>query len=227
MEIINNLTAPAEHIKDTMRWTKDIGMFTIDRSRENSCVHKTDFCDDTCFNNKLERAFGHAIEPKDVRNDNAWANIMQNDHTDIFKGKRRQTHRARLMSRGEAFKDFSDLQRVQRLAKQTPDTEWWVPTRAWRDERLWGDVEALESMTPNLRILASLDPSNTDEEWERMKKTSRSVMFYGDDEMTTAPTGERMFMCPKTHKKLEGHCSICKGGCFRTDKRVLVHLKEH
>jgi len=175
--------------------------------------------------NKLERAFGHAIHPKDVRNDQAWSNIMENDHTDIFKGKRRQTQRARLMSRGEAFKDFSDIKRVQRLANQTPDTLWWIPSRAWRDATLWADVERLEKITPNLRILASVDPSNTAEEWEHLAE--RSIMFFGDDDMTTAPTGERMFLCPKTHKHMDGHCAICKGGCFRADKKVVVHLKQH
>ena len=225
MNVINNLTM--ETIHDTMRWTKDIGMFTIDRSRETSCLHKTTFCDDTCFNNKLERAFAHAIEPKDVRNDQAWDNLNHTKVKGLFNRKRNQTQRARLMSRGEAFTTFDDLRKVQHLANSTPNTEWWIPTRAWRDETLWHDVRALEVMTPNLRILASVDPSNTQSEWERLKAEERSIMFFGDDSMTTAPTGERMFMCPKTHKDMHGHCSICKGGCFRTSKRVVVHLKEH
>jgi hypothetical protein len=227
MQVINNLHGIDETIHDTMRWTADIGMFTIDRSREASCIHKTDFCDDTCFNNKLEVAFAHAIEPKDVRNDEAWENIPSTKIEGIFDRKRNQTSRARLMSRGEAFADFTDIQRVQHLANSTPDTKWWIPTRAWRDKTLWDDVERLEAITPNLVILASLDPSNTQDEWEQLKDADRSIMFYGDDEMTTAPTGERMFMCPKTHQGLKGHCDICKAGCFNKDKRVLVHLAEH
>jgi hypothetical protein len=57
-------------------------------------------------------------------------------------------------------------------------------------------------------------------------------MFYGDDTMTTTPNGDRMFLCPKTHKKLKGHCSTCRAGCMGAKlpnygKRTDVHLSKH
>ena len=74
----------------------------------------------------------------------------------------------------------------------------------------------------------SFDPSNTLDEWQLSVRSGQSVMFYGDDELLSDPvTKKHMFKCPKTHKNLKGHCAICKGGCFRMDKRTVVHLKEH
>ncbi len=230
MDLIVNLNNPMKgkyKLSQTMRWTKDIGMFTLDRSREDSCIHKTDFCDATCFNNKLEIAFKHAITPKDIKNDVAW---YDNDTQALAKAldrKRKQTSRARLMSRGEAFKDVADIERVKNILNSTPDTIWWIPTRAWRDYKLWKQVKKLQKYK-NVRILWSFDPSNTNKDWLLSVAKGQSVMFYGDDNLLSDPvTKKHMFKCPKTHKKLDGHCSICKGGCFRTDRRTVVHLKQH
>jgi hypothetical protein len=227
--IVNLDTHKTRHqLADVMRWTKDIGMFTLDRSREDSCIHKTDFCDTTCFNNKLEIAFKHAIEPKDIKNDEAWYNNDTKGLAKALSRKRNQTSRVRLMSRGEAFKDITDTVRVMRILRDNPDSIFWIPTRAWRDKELWDKIKDIPKLFNNVRILWSFDPSNSISDWKLSVDSGQSVMFYGDDELLSDPvTKERMFKCPKTHKKLDGHCNICKGGCFRADKRVIVHLKQH
>jgi len=202
-------------------------MFTIDRSREDSCIHKTKFCDDTCFNNKLERVFKQMLT-KDVKNDEAW---LDNDTKGLAKTlsrKRNQTTRVRLMSRGEAFKDTDDIVRVMHILRDNPNSNFWIPTRAWREPALWDKIKIIPRLFKNATILWSFDPSNTLDEWQQSVDTDNSVMFYGDDEFLSDPiTNGKMFMCPKTHKDLKGHCSICKGGCFRKDRRTVVHLKQH
>lgn len=205
----------------------DIGMFAIDRSREDSCVHKTAFCDASCFNNKLEVAFGHAITPKDQKNDLAWFDNDVESLVATLSRKKKQTLRARLMTRGEAFKDFSDIDRVANILKSTPNTIWWIPTRSWRNPILFSNVRSMVAKFDNVRLLASTDPTTTDMEYAALERKGISTMFYGDDDRTETPDGTRMFKCPKTHKHLVGHCAICKGGCFRKDKPVHVHLKQH
>jgi len=230
MKLVVNLDKykPRNKLGSVMRWTADIGMFTIDRSREDSCVHKTEYCDKTCFNIKLEKAFGHAIAPKDIKNDEAW---YDNDSKHLAKSlsrKKRQTNRVRLMSRGETFKDTADITRVVRILKDNPNSIFWIPTRVWRDKALWDKVKIISRFFDNVRILWSFDPSNSLDEWQLARDNDASVMFYGNDNLLVDPsTNEKMFKCPKTHKDLKGHCNICKRGCFWQKERVVVHLKEH
>ena len=57
-----------------------------------------------------------------------------------------------------------------------------------------------------------------------------STMFYGDAHKTTMSDNTRQFKCPKTHKKIKGHCGICKAGCFGQrviDRQTHVHLSQH
>ena len=50
-------------LNDLGRWCDDIGMFGQDRpindteKHEGTCVHRTDFCDKTCYNVKLYRIY--------------------------------------------------------------------------------------------------------------------------------------------------------------------------
>lgn len=196
-------------------------MFAYDRSREFSCVHKTAFCDQTCFNEKLEKAFGHAIKPKDVKNDAYWLILNGRLVKKDLARKRNQTKRVRFMTRGEALKDRQDVYKIAEIAYENPDTIFWVPTRAWRSVELRALVETELFTIANLRILASLDPSNTVKEVIDIKARGWSTMFYGDDDAT-----ENRYKCPKTHNHADGHCAKCIKGCFSED-RVDVHLKQH
>ena len=209
-----------------MRFCSDIGMFTLDREIATSCVHKTEFCKKTCFNNKLFKVYP-AMHQKDKRNELAWTD---NNATELAKSLARRkkfTDRFRFMSRGEAFSNFDDIDLVENIIKATPNIVHWIPTRAWTNGVLFNAVLARFKQYSNVRILASMDPSNSTDQWEHVKNLGVNTMFYGDNTMTTTPNGDRMFICPKTHKHMNGHCSICKGGCFRTSKRVDVHLKQH
>ena len=130
-------------------------------------------------------------------------------------------------------KDKSDVQRVRILCEEFPDIIWWLPTRAWRNAELRDLVQRYLMPLPNLALNASLDPTNTENEIRLLTADGWSTMFYGDDTREYSPTMrgmERMFKCPKTHKKLKNHCGICKGGCFgltSIGRRTDVHLSQH
>jgi hypothetical protein len=214
------------------RFCEDIGMLAIDRPIPETCVHRTSFCDATCYNNKLYRIYPR-MRDKDERNEEFWQQLDGEQLAGILSRSRyfkaQEKKRVRLMTRGEAFKDFSDIERVKDLALKNPDTEFWIPTRAWRHPLLRLVIEREIMHLHNVRLLASTDPTTSAEEWESLKLDGWNTMFYGDDDMTVTPNGDRMFLCPKTHKKLKGHCGICKAGCFKPQSkgRVDVHLSRH
>ena len=59
------------------------------------------------------------------------------------------------MSRGEAINDISDVFRIKTLCEATPDTVWWVPTRAWRNKglkELIEDVFVWAMKEPNRKV---------------------------------------------------------------------------
>mgnify|MGYP003139501102 FL=1 len=236
---------------NTLRWCADIGMWVLDRPINDipntnitgSGVNRTSFCDVTCYNLKLYRMFP-AMLTKDIRNEEFWQSLpTTRRHTygnpsleslrKKFKNSRRQTKRVRLMTRGEGIKDKSDVQRVRILCEEFPDIIWWLPTRAWRNAELRDLVQRYLMPLPNLALNASLDPTNTENEIRLLTADGWSTMFYGDDTREYSPTMrgmERMFKCPKTHKKLKNHCGICKGGCFgltSIGRRTDVHLSQH
>ena len=131
--------------------------------------------------------------------------------------------------RGEAIKDMSDVFRIKTLCEATPNTTWWVPTRAWRNKGLKQLIEDVLFPLKNVAINASLDPSNTKEEEQLLKDSGWATMYFGDDIKTTSSVGDRRYLCPKTHKKLK-ICDTCKGGCFSKvaiGRTSHVHLSQH
>ena len=227
----------------TMRWCKDIRQWTIDRPINDvgdvngSCVHRTPFCNDKCYNIKLYKMF-KGMAQKDIANEKFWQSLPtnKNDNQDSLKAlqqklfrSRRQTKRARLMSRGEAIKDMSDVFRIKMLCEATPDTVWWVPTRAWRNKGLKELIEDVLFPLKNIALNGSLDPTNTKEEEQMLKDSGWNTMYFGDDTKTTSSVGDRRYLCPKTHKKLK-ICDTCKGGCFSQvviGRQSNVHLSQH
>ena len=232
-------------LKDMIRWTKDIGMFSFDRpiydteNHQGSCNDwKTSYCSTTCYNNKLYKMYPNMAK-RDDRIESLWQRINVYTITSLvgyFYKKRNQTKRKRLMTRGEAFKTATDVYRVRTLLLSDPDSVWWIPTRAWRDPRMKALIEKEIMTLPNHAVNASLDPSNSKEEWQMLDRDGWNTMFYGDDTIAddnpNLPKNKRMFKCPKTHKGLKGHCASCKAGCFSftamPDKRqVHTHLSQH
>jgi len=220
-------------IKDLFRYCNDIGMFASDRpindvgSVKGSCDHRTNFCDDTCYNVKLYRIYPN-MGKRDERCEREWQQVSGDAVRTYLSRKKKQIKRARHMTRGEAIKDLSDIYRVKDIALATPDTTWWIPTRAWRNTLLRELIQIELFPITNIALNASLDPSNTQDEEDGLIDDGWNIMYYGDD-TKYAGKGEA-FKCPKTWKKMSGHCAVCKAGCFSQTtigKRVTVHLSSH
>lgn len=220
-------------IKDLFRYCNDIGMFASDRpindvgSVKGSCDHRTNFCDDTCYNVKLYRIYPN-MGKRDERCEREWQQVSGDAVRTYLSRKKKQIKRARHMTRGEAIKDLSDIYRVKDIALATPDTTWWIPTRAWRNTLLRELIQIELFPITNIALNASLDPSNTQDEEDGLIDDGWNIMYYGDD-TKYAEKGEA-FKCPKTWKKMSGHCAVCKAGCFSQTtigKRVTVHLSSH
>jgi hypothetical protein len=165
---------------------------------------------------------------RDERCEREWMQVSGNAVRTYLSRKKTQIKRARHMTRGEAIKDLSDIYRVKDIALSTPDTTWWIPTRAWRNTLLRELIQIELFPIPNIALNASLDPSNTQEEEDSLIDDGWNIMYFGDD-TKYAGKGEA-FKCPKTWKKMSGQCAVCKAGCFSQTtigKRVTVHLSAH
>ena len=232
------MTVTTQELNTLFRHCADIGMSATDRAindtenHEGSCVHRTDYCDQTCYNIKLYNMYENMAK-RDDRCETIWQKLdkSNSDFTQFFSRKKYDTSRVRHMTRGEAFKDIIDVYRVKTMCLLNPDILWWIPTRAWRNPRIKSLIEKELMPLDNCAINASLDPSNSKAEWQMLIDDDWNIMFYGDDTLTHDPVyGKRMFACPKTHKGLKGHCIDCKAGCFaqKTINRTqIVHLSEH
>jgi len=224
-----------------LRFCDDIGMFAWDRPIDNvydtkgkllasgSCIHATEWCKPNCYNEKLYKLYPN-MRTKDIRNESQWQNVTGREIKAILSRKKKPTKRARGCTRGENIKDYEDIERWVDIATENPDTDFWVPIRGWRDIFLRKEIERVLFPISNLAILASTDVTTTEKEWQELKEAGWSTMYVGDDELENTPLGERMFKCPKTFKKLKGHCGICKAGCFKSitlGQAVDVHLSQH
>ena len=221
------------------RWCPDLGMFAIDRpiftirddngrvTAKGSCLWKTEACSD-CFNLKFYRAYQRDLNRRDVRNEQSWQRLTGVALKAMLDRKRNQTERVRYMSRGEAFRDPSDVRRIEDTANANPKRKFWIPTRAWRSRIMRPLIVALWKRCPNLRIQASTDVTTTREEQASLDAEGWSTMFFGDDEAFETLTGEPRHPCAKTWEHDKGACAkrCGKGGCF--DKgQTHVHLKQH
>lgn len=212
-------------MKTEIRYCADIGMFVTDRPRKETCHWRTEACKG-CYNEKLEKLYPAMLE-KDKRNETYWSFLNGAEMSKVLGNKKKQTKRFRFQTRGETFSSLTDVFKIREILETNPDVLFWIPTRAWRNPLLKMLIEQNIFSLSNARTLASTDIYTKMSEWQDLKNTNWSTMFFGDDSKTTTPTGEKHFLCPKTHKKLTGHCAICKAGCFRKDKIVNVHLKQH
>ena len=200
-----------------MRYCRDLGMYALDRP-ETSCKYATVWCKANCYNLKLYRLH-KSMRPKDTANEAEWQGMIGSRLKALLLHKRRQTKRIRLMTRGEAFSNPDDILKVRDMLLCNSKVLIWIPTRAWRDPNMRQAIEQLIIPLRNARVIASIDPTNTDYELDSIK--TWSTMYTGDD---TATDGR--YICPKTWQHKHGVCATCRQGCFNS-KQVNVHLKVH
>ena len=215
----------------TIWWCADIGMYAYDRQIAASCVHATDFCKVNCFNDKLYRIYP-AMHGKDIRNESFWAQVDGAQVKRDLGRRKKQTDRVRLMTRGESFSTLGDVDKVRNILLQNPDTLFWIPTRAWRSPIIRLAINSKVRSLPNARVMASMDPTNSVEDWEALALDGWSTMAFGENKATVTPQGKKLFKCPKTFGHIKGACGgadgkpACKNGCF-ADRQVNVLLKQH
>jgi len=213
-------------MKSEIRYCKDIGMWATDRDTTVSCKWRTSFCRN-CFNHKLFKVYKN-MSTKDVRNEVYWEQLDGVSFRDDFSKKRKglTLKRFRFQTRGETFATVDDVYKVFGIIWNNPEIDFWIPTRAWRNEELEMLINGMIMTLDNAFVHASLDPSNSTEEWEFVKSRGWSTMFYGDNDMIRTPNGDVPYLCDKTFFGEKGACATCKDGCFST-KRVDVHMKKH
>ena len=207
-------------MKTEIRWCSDIGLYVLDRPKE-SCIHKTGFCTDNCYNNKMYKIFKRMTD-KDVRNEAYWASFTPFEFKYFLKHKRKKITRFRFCARGEPFDDMSSVIKIRNIVKEFPDITFQLPTRAWRNEAIRNGVQDYVIPFPNAHVIASIDPSNTISELNIAHNWR--TFFFGDDKQH--PYGKLAVKCPKTWNKITGYCDICNVGCFNKEKKH-VWLKQH
>ena len=211
-------------IADRFIMNQEIGLLTFNRSVEVSCAHATEFCTRTCYTLKERRIYANTVGPADLKNEVAWHNLTPEALRELrrtFDNPAHLVRRVRMFSRGEGFSSLADIARAEAILAAVPATLFMWPTRAWRDAELRPRVRELQDKYPNLRLLASTDPTTTRQEFDRLHQDGWSTMHFGDE-----GHAEKWFRCPKTYAKLKQHCATCKAGCFKAGQ-VHVHLKQH
>jgi hypothetical protein len=211
-----------------MRTCESIGMVTIDRAR-CSCTHATPWCAAHCYNRKIYRTYPATMAGAEQRLEGEWRALTGEQlHAELAR-KQTAVTRLRLMSRGEAFSEPSDVAKVGDLAAANPSVQFWVPTRAWFSARKgqanWDYIAKLEALSrqyPNLLIHASVDPSHPQWAIQMIVGRGWSTMSTGNDQAELVPGSVK---CPKTWEHTTGSCATCDI-CF---SRAQHHawLKQH
>lgn len=228
MERKNLELSGIEMRKSQLQFNRELQMFTIDRP-VLSCTHCTSFCRKYCYTHKAYDMYPN-METGDFRSEYVWQHLDPAKLRDeLARKKSRDVSVVRLMSRGEAFSELEDIQRVKQLLATNPETAFWIPTRAWRDERFRPLIESEIMPLANAFVSASIDPTSTPEEVRLLKDNGWSLMFFGIDDIGEAEKkfGVEFCPCPKTHDKdhQKGICLRCRQ-CF-SEKGTAIHLKRH
>ncbi len=208
-----------------MKLCKSIGLAVINRSLD-SCHFKTSFCSKYCYNIKFLKLFSRNMNKAAIDDENYWNSLtapkLKTDLSHIYASN----NRIRLAGRGEALSNISDIMKVKSFMEAIPHYLFWIPTRAWRNEKMKMLIEVELKHLPNSRIMASIDPSNMQKEINILKESNWSTMYFGDN---TAIEGR--VKCSKTWLKKKGisnmhrtcrYCDICF-----SSERIDVHLKKH
>ena len=207
-------------MQNEIRFNKDIGLWTLDRDR-GSCSWRTEFCDKHCYNNKLYKVFTKMFG-KDKRNEEFWSSDSFFSISSGFLHKKK-AERFRFCSRGEPIQGINSLTRLAKFAILNPDTLIQIPTRSWRNQELREAYSIID--LPNVRLIVSIDPSNTKEELD-IAHAYRTYFFGNDDKHPYGNDNPKVFRCPKTWHKLKGFCAQCRLGCFNEEIKH-IWLKQH
>jgi len=206
-----------------IRHCKDIGMFALDRGR-STCKFSTEFCSERCYNNKFY-TMNIGLDKRDHKNDAYWDALTSEQFKKELYRKRLSTKRFRFCTRGEPFSVSSDVFLIAEIAKACPQTDFWAPTRAWRNKALRSIIEFTLFRMHNVYITASVDPSNTQEEIDMLVDRGWSTHFFGNDEQYPFVVPSKIIKCPsKWHHSIT--CVDCNVACFNK-QQTHSWLKEH
>ena len=227
-----------------LRQVPDIGLWAVDNGMGN-CVWRTEACV-ACYNRKtiIYPSMKAAWSPGGL-DDRNWARTTPASFSGLY--------RVRLNTRGDAFPNIREVERVAEWIAGNPNTKFWIVTRAWQtgmhgSPEKWyrintGMMRAIESkimVYPNAYVQASIDDW-TGHHWEVLRDHGWNTMFFsreGKPIPALEKVGSNVVKCRKTwdllphptrkgryiHRK--GVCRTCRNGCF-SDKRVDVWLKWH
>ncbi len=207
----------------SIRYCSGIGLYAIDRPR-SSCVWKTSFCKEKCYNKKLYRIYKN-MPGRDNKNEVYWQTLTGEKFKKDYSRKRKNRDRFRFMTRGEGLQNFIDINRVKDICNANKEITFELPTRSWRNEEMRTAAEDQLMPIENLRLYASLDPSNSYGECMRMVERGWSTTFFGDDDHHFL--GKEAIKCVKTwHKEKKILCGTCQVGCWDPGQ-VHVWFKQH
>jgi hypothetical protein len=173
-----------------------------------------------------------ALKSWQSRLEEEWQALTPETFGRLLERRRYPIARFRFASQGEAFSTAADVAKVESIIRTFPSILFWVPTRAWRSPALRAIVFDRVMTQPNARVMASLDPSNTSEEFRGLVEDGWSTTFFGINAIDSLQPimfygwAQGRFKCPKTWQEKKGHCALCRDGCFSRGP-VHVHLKRH
>jgi len=206
---------------DILTKNETINLWTINRPR-TTCKWSTKYCQRFCYNKRVERVFAHSVKSRDIINEKIWQDLTGSQLHERLSHIR-TIKRIRLMTRGEAFTNLTDVLKVKNLCRYNTDWTFIIPTRAWRNKHLKHLIEMHIQSLPNARLYASIDPSNTLLEINDLIISGWSTAFFGEQSLDFMPNPIK---CPKTfNKQVEIKCSNCNI-CFDPTRKD-VQFKKH
>ena len=220
-----------------IRQVPEIGMFAFSRGM-STCLWKTPWCEKNCYALKFYRMGWSKAEYDKLDND-FWLETQPVDFAAAVNkaAGNVSVKRFRFSIKGEIWTGEKDVAKVSGIMYLMPDTLFWIPTRAWHNGNMAEAIERLVFQRPNARVLASVDPNTTPDEFMWLKYRGWQTVFSGDNEdsrqLMLVPGGTQekitvgMHKCEKTWNERGGHCAVCARGCFSSKKDVRVHLKQH
>ena len=206
-----------------IRHCKDIDMFALDRGR-SSCIYKTNFCKKHCYNNKFYD-MNIGLNTRDKKNDFYWKYMDGDVIKKSLSTKRLPTKRFRFCTRGEPFKELQDIYKLYDICIKNPNTKFWTPTRAWRHDTVIHRIIKVLLPLNNFFLTCSLDPSNTQEEFDFLNNLGLSTGFFGNDITYPFKTAS-IIKCPNKWGNKNITCANCNSACF-IHKQTHHWLKEH